>query len=231
LLLLLVHATLEELAAICRFLGGQPLLEPQHGGARAPPKLVLEEGPSQTGSKGSPAYIFRKAGMLWEVVCDRGEPFYLEDTLGARYLDYLLHEPNKPISAFDLEVAITPEKGEARSKDSIQPECDPQAKGEYREALRSLQLERKRARKAGDRAKVRDLHRDIRRVSAALREHGGMADTGERARNNVRHAVNTIKAELKEGSREEQAFAQHLESHLSTGMECLYSQPEGRIWD
>ena len=188
------------------------------------------DGSVRPGAGAGSDYVFRKKGDLWEVIFGGRELFYIKDSLGVRYLGYLLHEPNKAISAFDLEVAITPEKGEARSEDSIQTESDPQALREYRQKLCSLQLERNRARKAGERAKERGLDRDIKRLNAALREHGGMADTGERARNNVRHAVNAIKAQLREGSLEEQAFAEHLESHLSVGMECLYSQPQGRIW-
>jgi hypothetical protein len=40
-------------------------------------------------------------------------------------LNPLLHHPNEPISAFELEVAISPEKGEARATNSIQAESDP----------------------------------------------------------------------------------------------------------
>jgi hypothetical protein len=49
---------------------------------------------------------------------------------------------NEPIHAFDLEVKVQPEKGEARSRNSCQPESDPQAMREYRQALRQLQVER-----------------------------------------------------------------------------------------
>ena len=36
--------------------------------------------------------------------------------------------------------------------------------------------------------------------------------------------------QLRSGSPEEQAFAEHLRTHLSIGFECLYTQPQGRIW-
>jgi hypothetical protein len=84
------------------------------------------------------------------VVFDGGEPFYLPDTLGAPYLDYLLHRPNEPISAFDLEVAVWPEKGEVRARNSIQPESDAGALAQYREELRQLQAKRKELEAAGD---------------------------------------------------------------------------------
>ena len=118
---------------------------------------------------GSGCVFRKKGGLLWEVVIDGGDRFYLENTLGARYLDYLLHHPNEPISAFDLEVIIQPEKGEARSRDSIQPESDPQARREYREALRRLQAEREAARAAGDPEAVERLDGEDRALACALK--------------------------------------------------------------
>ncbi len=230
LLLLLARASMEQLTATYRFLGAQVVTEPHQAAPRGPPKPVPKEESPRTVLRGNPVYSFRKAGLFWEVVYDGGRPFYVEDTLGARYLNYLLHAANKAIPAFEMEVAITPEKGEARSRISIQPETDAKAKREYRAALRWLELDRAGAREGGDGAKVSDLDREIKKVKAALREHGGLADTGERARNNVRHAIDVVKAQLKKGSAVEQAFAEHLETHLSLGIECFYSQAQGRIW-
>ena len=189
------------------------------------------DGSIRAGAEGGSRCEFRKKGDLWEVVFNGGEPFYLEDTLGARYLDYLLHHPNVLITAFELEVLVTPEKGEARSTESIQPESDSRAKRDYRKALRPLQAQRRCAKKAGDQARVRDLDLDIKKLNAALNKRGGLADTGERARSNVRHAVRLVVEPLEDGGLEEKAFAEHLRGCLSTGHECLYSQPQGRVWD
>lgn len=194
---------------------------------------VQADGSGEAGAEAGARceFQFRKKGDLWEVIFKGGEPFYLENTLGARYLDYLLHHPNVLIAAFELEVLVTPEKGGARSKESIQPESDPRAKGEYREALRLLQVEQRRAKKAGDQSRVRELNLDIQKLNAALNKRDAMADTGERARSNVRHAVRLVVEQLEDGGLEEQAFAEHLQACLSTGHECLYSQDQGRIWD
>src|SRR5215510_8898346 len=91
-LMRVVQATPEQQAVIDRFLRGESV---RLGGERA-------------------RFMFRKAGSHWLVVFDGRGEFHLEDTLGARYLDYLLHHPNEAIAAFDLEVAICPEKAEAR---------------------------------------------------------------------------------------------------------------------
>ena len=66
-------------------------------------------------------------------------------------------------------------------------------------------------------------------LEAALKGDAG-ADTGERARDNVRKAIAAVRAQLRRGGPEERAFEKHLRTHMSIGHECLYGQPEGRIW-
>ena len=191
---------------------------------------ILADGPAQAGTQGSPPYVFRRVGKHWQVVFAGGRMFRLRKTLGARYLDYLLHEPNEPIRAFDLEVEVQPEKGEARVRNTFQPDSDAQAMREYRQALPRLKAQRADAKAAGDLERVAHLGRDIEAFESALREGGGAADTGERARNNVRKAVAAVMEKLSEGGAEEKAFAEHLRTHLSIGIECQYRQPQGRIW-
>lgn len=186
--------------------------------------------PSRAGQEHAARFTFRRVGSHWRVVFDGSAEFHLDDTLGARYLDYILHRPNQAVSAFDLEVAIQPEKGEARSRNSIQPESDPQARREYRQALRRLQEEREDAQAAGDQEEAERLEGQIEALQSALKGGGAGADTGERARDNVRKAIGVVRVQLSRGGREERAFAEHLETHLSIGYECLYSQPQGRIW-
>jgi predicted nucleic acid-binding Zn-ribbon protein len=164
------------------------------------------------------------------VVFDGGEPFYLPDTLGAPYLDYLLHRPNEPISAFDLEVAVSPEKGEVRARNSIQPESDARALAEYREELGRLQERRKELEAAGDANALEHLDNEVTALETALTASDHSADTGSRAFDNVRKAVATVRKHLRQGGPEERAFEEHLRSHLSIRHECMYSAPEGRVW-
>jgi hypothetical protein len=56
------------------------------------------------------------------------------------------------------------------------------------------------------------------------------AVTGERAFDNVRKALRVVQEQLTSGGPEKQAFAEHPRTHLSIGFECLYTQPQGRIW-
>jgi hypothetical protein len=163
------------------------------------------------------------------VVFDSGKPFYLEDTLGARYLDYLLHRPNVPIGAFELEVEVQPEKAEARSAVSVQPLSDGRALREYRQALGELRAQREKARAAGDGAELQRLAGQIEALELALNGGNAGADTGKRAQDNVRKAIRVVMRQLAEEG-QENGFAEHLRGHLSIGLECLYSQAGGRIW-
>jgi len=123
-----------------------------------------------------------------------------------------------------------PEKAEARSRNSVQPESDPKALRQYREELRRLQAETEEAQAAGEQEEEARLESQIAALQSALKSGGGTADTGERARSNVRLAIRTVLARLEKGGPEERGFAAHLRTHLSLGYECLYSQPQGRIW-
>jgi len=229
LLLRVLQATPEELAAIEHFLGGQGFPDAKTNAEGRMQNAEYGLGGSSAAG-GGPAYVFRRAGRRWEVVFGGGTAFRLRNTLGARYLNYLLHEPNEPIHAFDLEVEIQPQKGEARAVNSIQPESDPKALREYRKDLERLKAERAKAQAAGDRAKVEALNGQIAALESALKPGGAAADTGERARDNVRKALAVVKKQLRGGGPEERAFAEHLRTHLSIGYECLYSHPQGRIW-
>jgi len=135
---MLAEATPDKLAAVERFLAGEPLPDTERRAWRARREPAPGDEPSSGGADADSAWVFRWTGRDWKVVLAGGEPFYLPNTLGARYVDYLLHSPSVPIAAFDLEVAVQPEKGEARSRDSIQPESDAQPCREYHQALRQF---------------------------------------------------------------------------------------------
>jgi hypothetical protein len=224
-----LDSTVEQQAAIERFLKGQPLESSECGVRSAELKRGRADGSLQAGTACSPAYVFRWTGRDWEVVFGGGEPFYLEDTLGGSYVNYLVHHPNEPISAFELEVVVQPEKGLARCRNSIQPQSDARARREYGQALRRLEVKREEARAAGEVEEVGRLEGQIEALAAALKGGDG-ADTGERARDNVRKAIAAVRAQLRRGGPEARAFERHLRTHLSIGHECLYGQPEGRIW-
>jgi len=137
--------------------------------------------------------VFRKKGKCWEVVSCGRSAFRLRNTLGARYLDYLLHEPNEPICAFDLEVEVQPEKGKARVRDSFPPESDAQALREYRKELRQLQMETAQA--AWKQERVALLEGEMEALKSSLKGVGA-ADTGERAFDQLFAKINCTLAQF-----------------------------------
>jgi hypothetical protein len=96
LVLVLSRATPEELATVYRF-ATRGHLERAEGGVRgAELERGQAHGSSMAGAKGRRAYVFRRTRRHWEVIFAGGRVFRLRNTLGARYLDYLLHAPNEP---------------------------------------------------------------------------------------------------------------------------------------
>ena len=93
-----------------------------------------------------------------------------------------------------------------------------------------MQAQRDGARVAGGEKEVERLEGEIKALKSALGDNSA-ADTGERAFDNVHKALRVVLEQLRKGGPEEQVFAEHMRTHLSIGFECMYRQPEGRIWE
>jgi hypothetical protein len=181
---------------------------------------------------GKPArrFVFEKAGRSWKVIFEGRREFHVGDTLGARYLDYLLHRPNQLFSAYDVEVAIRPEKASARAKTSIQTDLDADAVKDYLRELNKLRAKREKATDDGDQAAVDRFDGEIEAIESELKRNGQATDAGERARGNVSKAIAAVRRSLLKGDSDEKAFGEHVERFVDTGYECIYNQSEGRIW-
>ena len=204
---------------------------PQCGEGFSP--VEVERGAGRTGDyeESAERNVFRRAGSHWDVVFEGGETFHLEDTLGAKYLAYLLHHPGVVISAFDLEVAVNPDKACARSRNSIQEQLDSETVRCYLRELTRLRGEREDAAECGDAARADQLDADIEAVEEALQSNGrGTGDTGERARNNVRKAVGGVIHRLGRGDKAHRQFAAHLSRCVNLGFEVMYQPASGEVW-
>jgi hypothetical protein len=94
-----------------------------------------------------------------------------------------------------------------------------------------LRAKKAAAQEEGDQGPTSDLESDILALESALNERSGEDDTGERARGNVRRAIDAVVRKLLKGGEDERAFAEHIRQRVSTGYECMYVQPQGRIWN
>ncbi len=224
LLLRLMHATPEQYAAVERILGCSP--HPANG-------HLLPGAEKEAPVSGAAAQnVFWRAGSHWDVRFDGSPAFHLEDTVGARYLDYLLHHRGEVIAAFDLEVAIAPKKAQVRARDSIQAQLDPETIRSYLRELTRLREEREIAAEAGDVARADQLDADIEAVEEALQAKGrDTGDAGERARNNVRKAVGVVLGRLSRGGKAEREFAAHLAECVRLGFEVMYQPLNGEVWE
>jgi hypothetical protein len=146
------------------------------------------------------------------------------------YLNYLLHHPGQPISAYDLETSIRPDKATARAIDSIQLNLDADAVRDYLRQLDQLRAQRNAAAEAGDLATAGRLDDDIAAIEHELSKNRLAPDAGERARSNVRKAIVAVQDKLRKGSDNESRFRQHLEQFVSLGYECCYHQPPEIPW-
>ena len=191
---------------------------------------MAQASPNPRAEREAAKYVFRRAGKFWDIIFAGGGLFHLENTLGARYLNFLLHTANDPILAFGLEVKIEPAKGEARSTTSIQAAIDPRARREYERALRALRADKEGAQAKGNQDEISRLAGEIAALESELKDRSGEDHTAERARGNVRRAIDAVVRKLLEGGGDERAFAEHIRQRVSTGYECMYVQPQGRIW-
>jgi hypothetical protein len=189
-----------------------------------------KEGAGGAGTK-RPRDLFQKAGSFWKIVFDGGEEFFIDDTLGAKYLNFLLHHPNEVISAYDLELAIQPEKATARQKNSVQGNLDTEAVKNYLRELNKLRAKRESAASEGNNTEVGQLDAEISDIETELKRKGTSGDVGERARGNVSKAIAAIRQKLLKGDVHEKAFGAHLQQFVSTGYECAYIHPPGRTWN
>ena len=222
-LLRVAQATPEQRAVFDRFL--QATLDQQEAFAR----ILSENAETLDAKRETPRFLFRLAGSHCDVIFEGSDSFHVNNHLGARYLNYLLHHPNMVISAYDLEVAVRPEKAGVRSKNSIQQKLGPETVKSYLRDLNRLRTEREEAQERGEPVEVDRLDAEIGDLEGALEGDGVTGDAGERARCNVSKAVAALRRELARGGQHD--FCRHIEQFVSLGYECVYNQPEGRVWE
>lgn len=176
-------------------------------------------------------FVFRQAVGMCEIVFDGSPVFYIPNTDGAKYLNYLLHHPYQPIRALALEILINPEKGKVRAPNSKQTLVDARTKSEAGKELLALREELEESVALGLGAKTQRLREEIGKLEVIAGNVSLLeGDNGERARDNVRKAIEKVIKTLRKGGSDAQAFGQHLASFVSRGYELVYNQPENHHW-
>ena len=219
----------EKAAALAKLLGPGP--GAADGQLWVPVAVVW--GAAVAGSGGRPAvrYLFRQAGAMCEVVFEGQPSFFFPNTDGAKYLDHLFHHPGQPIRAFELEVNILTDRGQARAPNTDQEVADEQAKREAREELPELARELAQAEAEGLTDTAARLRAEITQVSELAGEEGLLdAPTHARARVNVTRAIARVVRYLRQAGPELQPFCRHIMEFILTGNEVVYNQPADTFW-
>jgi hypothetical protein len=194
----------------------------------APPNKTPD--PQQPVERREPSFAFRQIGETWKVVFEGAPAFHVEDSLGAKYLDYLLHHPGEAISAYDLEMAIRPERAQVRPRNSIQGQQDSAAVREYLRELERVRGLLETAREVGNQLEQNQLEADLESLEAQLEGRTCAADAADRARNNVRKAVCGLTHRLQKGDRVQRGFAAYIRTCICLGYRCIHNQPTNQDW-
>lgn len=199
--------------------------------------------------------VFRKAGDKW-VVRFGGDPVYLNDTTGARYLALLLARPQVEIAAHDLyrDIAARPatpgsEEFEAMTdrelaSRGLHVSSDLGSAGETtdQDAIKVLNAEVGRLKKLQTRAQedgkselcdkyaqqIADIRRQLRRDAGLRGRPRKAADSAGRARNAVSNAIVRVEDSLKNINPE---LWRHLRRSVRKGGVLVYRPDPPVSWD
>ena len=176
------------------------------------------------------------------VVAYAGERTRMTDSLGLRYLDLLVRQPGRELTAVELvrlAAAGPAGPGPARaSADGLHEATgapaddvlDSRARAAYRQRLTDLDAELAEAQEWNDTERASRIRAEkdflIRELAAATGLGGRSRQLGsesERARLNVTRAIRTAITRIREHA---PGAAAHLDRAVRTGTRCSYSPPE-----
>jgi DNA-binding response OmpR family regulator len=188
---------------------------------------------------------FRREGEYWTIAY-QGTVCRVKDTIGLRYLAYLLRYPHRKIHVLELVAAIENPLEDATTSSAGKREAstsgdlsvkrglgdageilDPQAKAAYKQRLEELRAELEDAQAYNDPGRAAKAQQEIEFLIQELRSAVGLggrdrraADVAERARVNIQRA---IKATLEKLSTNHPALGRDLTGTINTGTYCSYT--------
>jgi non-specific serine/threonine protein kinase len=164
----------------------------------------------------------------------------IPDSLGLRYLDLLVRNPGRELTALDLAQlapglgappAAAPEDDLKPAGGAADPVLDQQALAAYRQRLAALDEDLAEADQWNDTERASRLRAEkdflVHELAAATGLGGRPRRLGaesERARLNVTRAIRSAIARIRDRA---PAAAAHLDQAVRTGTGCSYSPPDG----
>jgi DNA-binding response OmpR family regulator len=187
--------------------------------------------------------VFHREGEYWTIIY-QGTVCRVRDTLGLRYLAFLLRSPHRQIHVLDLVASVESPRenttaGEGNTTVLVElgmhvsrlgdagEILDSQAKAAYKRRLEELQEEQEKAQALGDPERIARVRQETDFLTEELMSGVGLggrdrraASAAERARVNVTRA---IKAALQRLAAHHPALSLHLIRTVNTGTFCSYT--------
>jgi DNA-binding response OmpR family regulator len=196
-----------------------------------------------TGNREITDKVFHREGEYWTIAY-QGTVCRVRDTLGLRYLAFLLSAPHRQVHVLDLVASVESslENAAPEGKDPAVLEesgvrvsrlgdageiLDSQAKATYKRRLEELREELEEAQAFGDQERIARVQQEIDFLTEEIVSGIGLggrdrraASAAERARVNVTRA---IKAALQRLSTHHSALGLYLTCTINTGTFCSYT--------
>ncbi|HMO51219.1 MAG TPA: hypothetical protein PKA21_08845 [Kiritimatiellia bacterium] len=195
-----------------------------------PPSVLVGEQPAPEKIKEHP-YIFEPHPAGWRIVFNHSKEMFLRNTLGARYLNHLLHHPFNLIHAIELESAVTPEKTDLRQRGVITDPSKKAAIGRLVMKKRKLEHERDHEQESGNNVAASECQSEIDSIESELQQLQKKAlDDGEKARSPISKAIHTAYRSLEKNYRHSEPFVSHAREFLNISHNLQYVPPQGITW-
>jgi hypothetical protein len=225
LLLQLMHAPAEKLAAVERILSGEPVPDPRHASA--------------TASSGSSRFGLNRGEGAWLLTYD-GKQVAFCDRAGMDLVDYLLKHPHEPIHPVTLLAWV---HGEAPLQQRSSAFDDAEATRRHlREMERLREVIESDEASAAEKQSAEEELAELERSVADI--HHRTMDGASRTARSVRQAIRRACASLAEAGDEQRrphpvlsAFAAHLRAYLlapsqsGSNGHLVYEAPPGVVWE
>jgi hypothetical protein len=205
--------------------------------------LAVIDAAGEADHPGPGGLTLTREDAFW-VVAYAGERTRLPDSLGLRYLDLLVRQPGRELTAVELvRLAAASPAGPGPARTGARADglheatgapaedvLDAQARAAYRQRLADLDDELAEAQEWNDTERASRIRAEkdflIRELTAATGLGGRSRQLGsesERARLNVTRAIRTAIARIREHGPD---VAAHLDQAVRTGSRCCYAPPE-----
>ncbi|MDF3129455.1 hypothetical protein P0Y35_09645 [Kiritimatiellaeota bacterium B1221] len=178
----------------------------------------------------APEFSYRKSGAVWEVIYEGSTPFHIKDSMGSKYVDWLLHHPGKTIPCLELEQMIQKEKEGLRSGYNRDTNMDGAGKSGVRKRLRELTMERAKLESEGREAELKELDAEVQEIENALKGANRSNDDGNRARDSVRKAIDRLYKNLNKTGAIEKSFSSYLKSKINAGYDIMFIRDSKVTW-